>query len=228
MGVSGYQLESENLNSAFLEIIRIVQPLGCVPFFGTLLGLGRSGSLISGDDDIDFACRLENLETATQKLKSAFSVLMVLDTLEPEFGAGTRTLVFEYESSLIHLDLYCPVESGGVSLFPCHWFDSRQNEQTWLRVPSPMIHNLQMEDFSALGTPMVSLQPLASYLYGPTWRTPSRKNIDHIHTLVNGVPYVRKTSSLERIRGSIKLFYSNFYWRLKLRLLRVDSSGTES
>jgi hypothetical protein len=213
--MSGYQLGSEILNPAFLDILKVVKPFECIPFFGTLLGLARSGSLISGDDDIDFVCRLTDLEAVTQELKSAFSVVMVLDTREPKWGSGTRTLVLEYRKALIHVDLYCPVELSGFFLFPCHWSDSRQDDKGWLKVPCSAIQSLNIDDFSSLGKQIESLQPVAAYLYGADWRTPSRKNIDHIHTLVHGVPYVRPTNAFERILGLTKLFYSNFYWILK-------------
>lgn len=213
--MGGYQLESGVLNPFFLELAKILQPFDCVPFFGTLLGLARGGSLITGDDDIDFVCDLKNIEMVTQELQSAFSVLRVQDTLAPASGAGTRTLVVDSGKALIHVDLYIPIEVSGVYFFPCHWFDSRDKAEGWLKVPISMIESIRLEDFAALGKPLSSLAPLSEYLYGPDWQTPSRKNIDHIHSIVGGIPVVRGTSFRERLMGTSRLFYSNFYWVVK-------------
>jgi hypothetical protein len=218
--MSGNQLDSHELNTYFLEVLRVVQPFGCVPFFGTLLGLGRDGGLIAGDDDIDFICELETLNAVTEKIRSSFKVVMVVDTLESQFGAGTRTFVIQFPSNLMHVDLYCPRIVNEQSLFPCHWYDSRHDERGWLRVPNSMIDAIRAHDYSKIGEPFLKLQPLCNYLYGPGWQQPSRKNIDHVHALINGVPIVRSTTKLEKYWGLSKLAYSNLYWKTKDFFLR--------
>lgn len=214
--MAGAQTEGKILGKRFLEILNILRSLGCVPFFGTALGLARNGKVIDGDDDIDLVCEPELLDAATKLMKAHFSVDLIVDIIDPISGAGARSFVLRFSDGLIHLDIYTFIAVDGSHIFPVHWRDHRVEPENWLHVPSALTFAFRGWDDSLIGPEDRSLMiKLCEFLYGPQWMTPLRKNIDYIHSVDKGIPRIRPSNNLEKTMGMLKLFYSNAYWTLK-------------
>lgn len=219
--MSGAQVHGEFLSRIFLEVHELVGPLGCVPFFGTLLGLVRDGRVISGDDDLDFACSTEALQEATVQIRLNFKVHYEVDMIDPLTGAGARSMILDVSGKLIHLDFYAYTELEEKVVFQVHWTDQRTNAHNWLQVPLPLFSPLANSSSENFRSHLPNFVALCSFLYGPQWNLRLRKNIDYTHELVSGVPIIRKTKLFRKSRGFAKLFYSNLYWRTKSVFTRL-------
>lgn len=212
--MAGERLNSRVLQRCFDEISEIITPIGCFPFFGTLLGLSRNGLMIQGDDDIDFACDSTLLDTAVEAVRSNFNVISQLDIVDGGTGAGAFSLILQFDGNLIHLDLYSFLSDDNFCTFPVHWTDQRNVSENWLTVPKQLMDACSNYSLMrSLQFKTKELEELCKYLYGTRWTEPLRKNIDYIHTLEGGVPNIRPTSAKERYVGKYKSFYSDLYWK---------------
>jgi len=214
--MSGAQTSGAELERCFLEVLEIVGKLGCSPFFGTALGLGRSGMLINFDDDIDLICPVESMDAATALIRKKFKVEIEVDIMDQSSGAGARSFILRFADGLVHLDLYAFLQSKNDCIFPVHWRDQRYKPDEWLHVPREIALA-----FAGWGTREFGVEErtrmanLCEYLYGENWQVPLRKNIDYIHSVELGRPLVRPSTILERLTGNLNLIYSNAYWGMR-------------
>jgi|688.fasta_scaffold658300_1 hypothetical protein len=212
--MAGERLDSLVLQKCFDELSKIIIPAGGFPFFGTLLGLTRNGMMIQGDDDIDFACDSNMLFTIVVLIESNFNVLTQLDIVDHETGAGAISMVLKFDDNLVHLDIYSYISNDSFCIFPVHWTDQRSVVENWLKVPAELIDAcrkyllIKSSDFK-----ITDLEELCGYLYGNRWKESLRKNVDYVHILKDGVPFIRSTTKKERYLGKYKSFYSNLYWK---------------
>jgi hypothetical protein len=226
--MSGAQVHGEFLSRVFHEVHELVGPLGCVPFFGTLLGLVRDGRVISGDDDIDFACSTGTLQEVTVQIRLSFKVHHEVDMVDPLTGAGARSMILDISGKLVHLDFYAYTELQEKVVFQVHWTDQRTNASNWLQVPLLLFSPLANSSYGNFYSQLPNFIALCSFLYGPQWNLRLRKNIDYTHELVSGVPVIRKTNFFEKSRGLAWLLYSNLYWRLRSVLTRLIPGKAET
>jgi hypothetical protein len=219
--MSGAQVHGDFLGHVFVEVHELVGPLGCVPFFGTLLGLVRDGRVISGDDDIDFACEAGILQEVTFQIRSNFQIHHEVDMLDPRTGAGARSMILNVSGKLVHLDFYAYTKLEDKVVFQVHWTDQRMNASHWLHIPSTLFSPLANAPYSNLESQLANFTGICSFLYGPRWDLRLRKNIDYTHELIAGVPVIRDTNLLEKSKGLAWLLYSNWYWGLRSSLNRL-------
>jgi hypothetical protein len=214
--MAGERLNSLVLQKCFEELSNIIIPIGGFPFFGTLLGLTRNGMMIQGDDDIDFACDSDILLTTVDSIKSNFNVITQIDLLDQATGAGAISMILQFDGNLIHLDVYSFMVEDSFCIFPVHWTDQRSVDENWLKVPKELIDtSSKYLLMKSLDFKTTNLEELCKYLYGNLWKQSLRKNVDYVHTLNNGVPFIRPTTTKERYLGICKSLYSNLYWKFQ-------------
>lgn len=212
--MAGLRKSAHVLNQLYSGVYSELISLGCFPFFGTLLGLVRNGSMIGGDDDVDLACDVSRIEAAVKHITQEFNVISVNRQIDEKSGAGAVSLMLDFDEQILHLDLYAyKPDPTGAGLFPVHWVDCRDRPSKWLIVPIHLLEYCTKFPFD-ISSPIRSpdLELVCAYLYGPMWLKQLRKNIDYKHELVSGVPHIRVTSAFEKLMGLLRNLYSETYW----------------
>lgn len=225
--MSGAQIKQEILQEQYIRVKNVLRAVDCFPFFGTLLGLARNGNLIDLDDDIDFACDSRDFDYITAEIEKNFVIETKLRLIDPDTGAGAQSYVISFSNSLLHLDIYFFLASENECIFPVHWTDQRFRPDKWLRVPLELVSKVRKwESGESLSqNDNYSVSDICFFLYGENWAIRQRKNIDYIHSVQNGIPFVRKTRPFERMLGHLNVIYSNTYWivtNFLVRKFKVD------
>ena len=181
-------------------IAEALETLEVIPFYGTLLGLTRSGGAIEGDDDVDFWVEKSKRSDVISLLENTpFEIGFADDNNHSEhFLQATR----QVGNTTTYVDFYFYEFSGDGQHcidrwnWTGHWTISA-NE---LHVPSHLIFPIKSE--AILGVELqvpAEKEALCEFLYGEGWALPMSKGSEYKTTIANNVPVQVLTSSYRQL-----------------------------
>ena len=200
-------LSSESLNSAMAAVTDYLLPdLPLFPFFGSLLGYTRNGSLIEGDDDLDFFIDRRRFDELVGKISNSRSFEILIYDLRSPFILFRATAVPEVPIAVhgYRTETHSIVDRWNFSGLPHFGLLS-------LRVPNALVFPLEYRSDLALWMPCHS-EALCRFLYGKKWRTPQTKFVDYKAVAVLGTPirlYGKAARLSQIIINNLKKFAPN-------------------
>lgn len=179
-------------NQANLELsLQLCDGIAMVPFYGTLLGLTRSGALIDGDDDIDF--------WVDQHDRSAVIAALAGSPLEIDLSAPTNQSPHFLQSSR---------KIDGVKTFVDFYFFENLSESAscidrWnfrgqyqfdtnaLHVPKDLVFPFKAKSYQGIEMQLPhNPEGICEFLYGSDWRTPLAKGSEYFTIIVDHQPKI--------------------------------------
>ncbi|MEL6466153.1 MAG: LicD family protein [Pseudomonadota bacterium] len=184
------------------DIFERIQHLEAFVFFGTLLGYTRERNIIAHDDDIDIYVNRKHWRRLMRALAATnFSVEM----LPPEKKSKPlrRALVRPWRRPMVmqatrmldgvktYADFYLYDARPKTHLiekwnFRGVWLDP----STTIHVPKSMIFPLQAGTMQGIDIKLPARpEEVCAFLYGPSWRTPVKKNGGYVMEVVDHRPH---------------------------------------
>lgn len=177
----------ENL-SLICDILEAIKP---IPFFGTLLGLTRSGTAIEHDDDVDFWVHKSDRDTVIGLLKSTpFEIDLSLDHNRSEYFLQASRVI---DNTKTYVDFYFyEFDANGESCVDrWNWTGHWSIPENHLHVPKSLIFpTLPSKIFGTTVQMPADPQALCEYLYGEKWQTPMKKGQEYTMTVKDHRPFV--------------------------------------
>lgn len=167
-----------------------IHHLGGYPFFGTALGIVRNGGVLELDDDVDFIVPQENRASLEHFLMAQKDLKFTLIT------DWIIQVCWTISSEDVLLDFYFFWEEVDDLRLPWNFYGTPWRNRSHLLVPKKYLAELEFsegEGFFASGN------SIASYLYGPRWKQPMRKNVDYEIRFRKNRPRYFYPSSLGRL-----------------------------
>lgn len=161
---------------------------GAVPFFGTLLGIVRDRGFIRGDDDLDFAIPLDQLEIFLERLSDG-GVVAIREQTQTRSDGIRGVVRLDCEAigvSKIRVDLYPFEVREGKAVFTQHWLADIEDPTTYLHVPLELMP--ASHQFLDVDRVPEEMELTLAFLYGRDWRIPQRKYVDYTVSISGGRP----------------------------------------
>lgn len=200
------KLQEINLNN-LLYISKLFKNINFFIFYGTLLGMERNGTIIEGDDDIDI---LIDINDKNQVL----SLIKKTENLEINENNSNKYFVQLNKTSnniLSCIDLYFYInEAKNDYIIEKHNFLSFiENPNYSIHIPKDLIFPLKYSKlFKEVKVPNKP-DSLCKYLYGPSWKSPLRKNSGYRMEIIDNKPKLIKRSKIGSITRYLKYKFTN-------------------
>ena len=184
-GVGDKGKNTQNLK----DISALISGLEHFIFFGTLLGYERERGIIEGDDDIDiYVCASEKKQLVELISSSNFHIDMRLRcNKSPHFLQARRTL----DGIETFVDFYFYENEKHLSYILERWnFRGKwKSNENALHIPKNLIFPLSKKPFEDFEVKLpADPAGCCEYLYGPTWKTPQKKNSEYRIVVKDNVP----------------------------------------
>lgn len=179
------------------QMSRQIHDLGGYPFFGRTLGLIRNRSVLDYDDDLDFIIPAHKRNQLVDYLSKVSGVSFTF------ISSWIIQVSWVESSESIIVDFYFFWDAGTDVRLPWNFYGTPWRDRSHLLVPKKYIAELE---FSAGKGFFASGNSIASYLYGPRWKQPMRKNVDYEIRLHKNRPRHFYPSSLGRLARERALF----------------------
>ena len=156
--------------AVLIRVSSLVHGLGGYPFFGTALGIIRNGEVLDNDDDVDFIIPVSSRKRLEEYLQKEPGV---------KFTFVTEWIIqvsWRVSKERILADFYFFWEDEDDVRLLWNFFGTPWRPKTHLLVPKSHLREIH---YSSVKGFLVDGSTLASYLYGPRWQEPMRKNIDY-------------------------------------------------
>ena len=180
----------EGVNDRNLELIsELINTLDYILFYGTLLGVTRSGVTIPGDDDIDIIMKIEDRDKVISLIISAgfpvelnswpnnISECFLQCKLKNEFGVG-------------FVDFYFVSELGSHMIDSWSFWGMPANPLCYIKIDRKWLIDVDLLPFggSKIKVPKERKHVL-EYLYGSSWSQPLKKGDLYLTIPFRGRPY---------------------------------------
>ncbi len=182
-------------NRANLIIVsKLFEDIDHFIFYGTLLGLTRDQDLIDGDDDIDILTPIENRNLIIHKISS-------IDIFKINFQKKcNRTKYFlqidssiDNRSSLIDFYFYENKPDDDFIIDRWNFLAKFENKKYSLHIPKKFIFPIVIEEFFGQQIKLPAYRKLlCEWLYGESWQTPRKKNIEYVIRIICNQPILIK------------------------------------
>ena len=150
------------------------------PFFGTLLGIVRDGSLIDGDDDVDIYVHHKNYDLVKSILHdNGFEIDY---NQNPNHTPYFFQIIGAHDGVNIRIDFHFYIDSDDDLFIEDWWRHTTSNGiEDILRIPKPFIFPLKgIEYKNILITIPNHSDILCDFLYGKNWRLPQQKGVEYV------------------------------------------------
>ena len=181
-------------------------------FYGTLLGLTREQRIIRGDDDVDIMVNLKHKKTVLKKIKlnSSFKIhKKVCNKYFVQFIKKEKNL-----TSFLDFYFFTKSSKGNFIIDRHNWLAHINDSNFALHFPNDMIFPIKKDkNFKTIFIPNKPVA-LLKLLYGKTWRSPLKKNIEYRVEIKNNKPHIIRRSLIGGITRSIKEKINKTYRKL--------------
>ena len=163
-------------------------------FFGTLLGFNREGTIIPGDDDIDFYVPRSELKQLEDLLRGTDLEILPKQELKynkSEFFKQSRRVI---DGVTTYVDFYLYDDFGDDYIIDRWNYNGKLwNKDTALHVPKSLIFPLQEGEMGEGIKVSVPQDPegCCKFLYGENWKTPLRKGKQYRTVVENHRPVIK-------------------------------------
>lgn len=187
---------AENALDTLIEILSDLcsQEIVCAPYFGTLLGLHRSGKLIKHDKDIDLMCRISDMS----KIENTI--------LSRGFIPDRSIVQYSTFSSYVNVDQKLTIDLSGFvtdEQGSATGFFSDINDSSWSFIQR--IPKLEFDKSNKFGTPIylpTNVEEHLKAVYGEEWRTPDSNYLPFLNDQSAIVTPLYKFFCIEQILGA--------------------------
>jgi len=213
------------------------------PFFGTLLGIVRDGSLIDGDDDVDIYVHHKNYDLVKSILHdNGFEIDYNQSPNDTPYFIQIEST---HDGVNIRIDFYFYTDSeDGNFIHEAFSYNySNISFQRITRIPKPLIFPLIELEYIGIiiAVPKYS-EIVCDFLYGSDWREPKEKDVDYKLSIVSGRPVdqnmLMESFSIDIVRNNLiefikqnnriskklqnnhRKWYSKLILRIRRRLLK--------
>ena len=213
------------------------------PFYGSLLGIVRDGSLIDGDDDVDILVHHKNYDLVKSILHdNGFEIdYNQIPNHTPYFFQ----IIGTYNGVNIRIDFYFYTDSEDDNFIheAFSYNHSNISFQRITRIPKPLIFPLIELEYMGMTilTPKHS-DIICDFIYGADWRKPKEKGVDYKLSIVAGKPvdrsmliesinidiirdelveFVRQNNRIsKKLQNNHRKWYSKLILRIRRRFLK--------
>ena len=201
----------DNINKDnFNFVLSKISELECVPFFGTLLGLSRSKSLIKNDDDIDF---LINREDVVKLLDIFENTHLKLDDKKLNF----ISYINPNYTTVNSIDFYIydnPDSESFIDLKTSFFGNIKYKKRHSMYIPKKMFYPLTMNEEFQVKSPK-NPSEINKFIYGEKWDKPLKKNKEYFIYFSKNKPKVTYNKFLIKMLYLVRIFlekrYEKFY-----------------
>ena len=189
--MSGSLLSEESLRSGLLKFSQEFDKnkIEHFVFFGTLLGLCRSGKPIVGDDDVDFYVNHKHYEQV-QVLIQSLGFSIDYDSF-PNNSDRFMQVHGEISGLEVRVDFYFYDTDSDENFVLDHWNFVAQpkNKAKVLKIPKPLIFPLARTPYEGMSVAVPKFGAIiCEFLYGENWRVPQKKFVDYKIDVLGGRP----------------------------------------
>ena len=195
------KLQKLNLQN-LLDVSKILQNVEHFVFYGTLLGLIREQKIIRGDDDVDFMTNLKNKKIVLKKMRinKSFKInKKVSNKYFTQFIKKKNNLM-----SFVDFYFFTKNPKDNFIVDRHNWLSNIHDSNFALQFPNKMIFPIKNDkNFKTIFIPNKP-EALLKFLYGKTWLSPLKKNIEYRVEIKNNKPLIVRRSFIGSITRLIK------------------------
>jgi phosphorylcholine metabolism protein LicD len=190
-----------------IDVSKILKSVEHFVFYGTLLGLIREQNIILGDDDVDFMINLEFKKKVLTKMKfnKSFKInKKVCNRYFAQFIKKKNNLV-----SFVDFYFFTSKLKDNYIVERHNWLANINDNNFALHFPKKMIFPIKkdknLKNFFIPNKP----KSLLKFLYGKTWHSPLKKNIEYRVEIINNKPLMINRSFVGSITRWLKEIVNN-------------------
>lgn len=177
---------SQTLQEVLVRTLEILHGVEVFPFFGTLLGLVRTGAPIDKDDDVDLYADVRDYREVLNVLSASNEVII--------YRTGRRATYVQFsldEFPDVPIDIYFFRRRAKHIVDKWNFAGLPGLPLSWLIVPAGMVFPLKKVFFPLMGINVMlpsRSDAVCAYLYGSGWTAPKLKGVDYKTLVVLGAP----------------------------------------
>ena len=200
------KLQEINLNN-LLNISKLFKNIKFFIFYGTLLGMERNNTIIEGDDDIDILIDINDKNQVLSLIKKNDDLKINENNSNKYFlqlNKKTNNIL-----SCIDLYFYINEDKNDYIIEKHNFLSFIENPNYSIHIPKDLIFPLKYSQmFKEVKVPNKP-DRLCEYLYGPSWKSPLRKNSGYRMEIIDNKPKLIKRSKIGSITRYLKYKFTN-------------------